>query len=123
MATLLYNDGNLRHSRIFANGTRLGGWVLNTADNSFSGVGNFDRDNRKDMVLTSPWGIGIISFNNIAPVFAAPNGTRFGGWLLNTRDNQIQLICGFLQIFFFSLTLAERSNIIEIQTPIQWNRK
>ena len=95
MATLLYNDGNLRHSRIFANGTRLGGWVLNTADNSFSGVGNFDRDNRKDMVLTSPWGIGIISFNNIAPVFAAPNGTRFGGWLLNTRDNQIQLIADF----------------------------
>jgi hypothetical protein len=95
MATLLYNDGNFRHSRIFANGSRLGGWVLNTADNSFAGVGNFDRDNRKDMVLTSPWGIGIISLNNIAPVFAAPNGTRFGGWLLNTRDNQIQLIADF----------------------------
>ncbi len=71
------------------NGTRFGGWLLNTADNRFGPVGDFDGDGRDEIVVSSPWGIGILKFagGTLAAPMMAPNGTRFGGWLLNTGDN------------------------------------
>ena len=76
------------------NGTRFGGWLLNTADNLFGPVGNFDGDRRKEILVRSPWGIGLLklmdnppSIHTFQPLMMAPNGTRFGGWLLNTADN------------------------------------
>jgi hypothetical protein len=74
-----------------ANGTRFGAWLLNTADNRFSPVGDLDGDRRDELVVTSPWGIGVLKLSGAtmtAPMMA-PNGTRFGGWLLNTADNHI----------------------------------
>jgi len=74
-----------------ANGTRFGGWLLNTADNRFSPVGDLDGDRRDELIVTSPWGIGMLKLNGAtmsAPMMA-PNGTRFGGWLLNTSDNHV----------------------------------
>jgi FG-GAP-like repeat len=74
------------------NGTRFGGWLLNTADNHFGPVGDFDGDGRSEIVVTSPWGIGILELtasNTLQAQMMAPNGTRFGGWLLNTADNHI----------------------------------
>ncbi len=72
------------------NGTRFGGWLLNTADNRFGPVGDFDGDGRQEILVTSPWGIGILkargsTFRNL---LIKPNGTRFSGWLLNTADNR-----------------------------------
>jgi hypothetical protein len=71
------------------NGTRFGGWLLNTGDNSFGPVGDFDGDGRAEILVTSPWGIGVmkLSGNTLTVSMMAPNGTRFGGWLLNTADN------------------------------------
>jgi hypothetical protein len=76
------------------NGTRFGGWLLNTADNLFGPVGNFDGDRRKEILVRSPWGIGLLKLTDnpgstyiFQPLMMAPNGTRFGGWLLNTTDN------------------------------------
>ncbi len=71
------------------NGTRFGGWLLNTADNHFGPVGDFDGDGRDEMLVHSPWGIGMfkLSGSTFATPMMAPNGTRFGGWLLNTGDN------------------------------------
>jgi hypothetical protein len=71
------------------NGTRFGGWLLNTADNRFSPVGDVDGDGADEILVTSPWGIGILklSGNTLTEVMMAQNGTRFGGWLLNTVDN------------------------------------
>ena len=73
------------------NGTRFGGWLLNTADNRFGPVGDFDGDGRDEIVVTSPWGIGImkLSGSTLQIAMMAPNGTRFGGWLLNTADNHL----------------------------------
>lgn len=73
------------------NGTRFGGWLLNTADNRFSPVGDVDGDGKDEIVITSPWGIGILklSDNTLTAPMMAPNGTRFGGWLLNTVDNHV----------------------------------
>ena len=71
------------------NGTRFGGWLLNTADNSFGPVGDFDGDGHAEILVTSPWGIGMLKLvgGTLTAVMLAPNGTRFGGWLLNTADN------------------------------------
>ncbi|HYW50696.1 MAG TPA: FG-GAP-like repeat-containing protein, partial [Gemmatimonadaceae bacterium] len=76
-----------------ANGTRFGGWLLNTADNRFDHVGDFDGDGRAEILVTSPWGLGILEFNGVtmALQMMAPNGTRFGGWLLNTADNKFEI--------------------------------
>lgn len=92
ITTLEYNGASLVPSRIHANGTRFGGWLLNTGDNIYCGSGKFDSDSTKDMVLLSPWGLGIISLQNSTHIYMNPNGTRFGGWLLNSRDNTIRLI-------------------------------
>lgn len=77
------------------NGTRFGGWLLNTADNQFGLVGDVDGDGRDEILVSSPWGIGILklSGNTFNPVMMAPNGTRFGGWLLNTADNAFLALC------------------------------
>jgi hypothetical protein len=71
------------------NGTRFGEWLLNTADNHFTAVADFDGDRRAEISVTSPWGIGILklSGSTLTAPMMAPNGTRFGGWLLNTEDN------------------------------------
>ena len=78
------------------NGTRFGGWLLNTADNRFDLMGDFDGDGKAEILVTSPWGIGVLklSGNTLTPVMMAPNGTRFGGWLLNTGDNRFGPVGG-----------------------------
>ncbi len=84
--------GNTMSAPMMApNGTRFGGWLLNTADNRFSPVGDVDGDGRQEILISSPWGIGLLklSGNTLTVVMMAPNGTRFGGWLLNTADNHI----------------------------------
>ncbi|MGX1159811.1 VCBS repeat protein [Arthrobacter sp. SLBN-100] len=95
---ILKQQGNTFSNPVIAsNGTRFGGWLLNTADNHIAAVGDFDGDGRAEVLVTSPWGIGILkqqgnTFEN--PVLA-PNGTRFGGWLLNTADNHIAAVGDF----------------------------
>jgi hypothetical protein len=79
------------------NGTRFGEWLLNTADNHFTAVADFDGDRRAEISVTSPWGIGILklSGSTLTAPMMAPNGTRFGEWLLNTEDNRFDLIADF----------------------------
>ena len=53
-------------------------------------IGARTGDNRADILVSSPWGIGVLSPTASSfdvPVIAR-NGTRFGGWLLNTLDNR-----------------------------------
>jgi hypothetical protein len=92
IATLEYDGVSFVPSRIHENGIRFGEWLLGTAGNTYWGCGQFDSDRKKDMVLTSPWGLGIISLQNSSHVYMAPNGTRFGGWLFDSAGNTIRLI-------------------------------
>jgi hypothetical protein len=73
------------------NGTRFGQWLLNTGDNTFGPVADFDGDGRAEVLVTSPWCLGVLklSGSTMAAPMMAPNGTRLGGWLLNTADNRI----------------------------------
>lgn len=79
------------------NGTRFGGWLLNTADNRFGPVGDTDGDRKDELLVSSPWGMGLLEFNGttLQPVMMAPNGTRFGGWLLNTADNHFNTMADY----------------------------
>jgi hypothetical protein len=88
---LQQSGGTMSAPMMAPNGTRFGGWLLNTADNSFGPVGDFDGNGSADLVITSPWGLGILTQTGatMAPLMMAPNGTRFGGWLLNTGDNVV----------------------------------
>lgn len=72
-----------------ANGTRFGEWLLNTGDNRLATCADYDADLRTEILVTSPWGVGILeqAGATMAAPTMAPNGTRFGGWLLNTIDN------------------------------------
>ena len=72
------------------NGTRFGGWLLNTADNQIGIAGSYTSGRQAGILVTSPWGIGILRLAgaNLTAPMMQPNGTRFGGWLLNTADNE-----------------------------------
>ncbi|MBV8278571.1 MAG: VCBS repeat-containing protein [Verrucomicrobia bacterium] len=72
------------------NGTRFGGWLLNTSDNLFGEAASYDGQSDVGLLVTSPWGIGTlkVSGNTFSAPLMQPNGTRFSGWLLNTADNQ-----------------------------------
>jgi len=87
---LKLSGGTLTPTMLAPNGALLGGWRLNTFDNSFGPVGDFDGDGQVEILVTSPWGIGILKLSGgtIAAPMLAPNGTLFGYWLLNTADNQ-----------------------------------
>jgi Papain family cysteine protease/FG-GAP-like repeat len=87
---LKLSGGALNAPMLQPNGTRFGGWLLNTADNNFGEAGDYDGDGHAEVLVTSPWGIGILKLAGatMAAPMMQPNGTRFGGWLLNTADNQ-----------------------------------
>ncbi|SDE50044.1 FG-GAP-like repeat-containing protein [Rhodococcus tukisamuensis] len=95
---LLEMDANTMRAPVMApNGTRFGGWNLQTVDNRFGPVGDFDGDGRAEIVFSSPWGIGILEqrASTMTPLMMAPNGTRFGGWNLQTSDNRFEKVGDF----------------------------
>ncbi len=55
-------------------------------------MANFDGDGKTELLVTSPWGIGVLKLagNTFNALMIAPNGTRFGGWL-NTGDNRFEI--------------------------------
>lgn len=85
------SGNSFRCKMLKPNGTRFGGWLLNTDDNRFGPVGKFSGETRNKFLVTSPWGIGMMRFTgtNLTNQIIKPNGTRFGGWLLNTEDNRL----------------------------------
>ena len=59
--------------------------------------GDFDGDGKAEIPVSSPWGVGLLKLSGatLTSPIMAPNGTRFGGWLLNTADNRFDLIGDF----------------------------
>ena len=84
-------------SGMVANGSRLGEWLLNTADNQFGPISDFDGDGHSEILVTSPWGLAIFKWTGttFSTLLMAPNGTRFGGWLLDTTNNRFEVAGNF----------------------------
>lgn len=95
ICTLELNGTTFSPSRIHPNGTRLGGWLLDTSNNVYCGSGRFDSDSNHDMVLTSPWGIGIISLQRGTDIFMVPTNTMLGAWQFHTESDKIRHIADF----------------------------
>ncbi|MGH3948663.1 MAG: S8 family serine peptidase, partial [Pseudonocardiaceae bacterium] len=89
IGVLKLSGGRVTPTMMAPNGTRFGGWLLNTHDNQLCPLADFDGDRRAEVLVTSPWGLGVLkpSGSTMTAPMMAPNGTRFGGWLLNTADN------------------------------------
>ena len=94
------------------NGTRFGGWLLNTADNSFGPAADYDGDGTAELLVHSPWGLGILKVagTTMTAPMMQPNGTRFGGWLLNTADNR----------FIASGQLAGKAGAADVLVTSPW---
>jgi hypothetical protein len=90
------------------NGARLGGWLLDTANNQFGPIGDFDVDGRDEILVTSPWGLGVLRFEAgaLTAVSMVSNGTVLGGagsQLDTTRDKfgpVLRLDGGNIHIFY-----------------------
>jgi hypothetical protein len=86
-------QGALRRTAFWANGDRVGGWLLNTTDNRFGPVGDLDGDGRAEVVVRSPWGLGIIGLQG--NTFRCPTlhayGSRLGDWILERNDRVVAL--------------------------------
>jgi len=95
---IVHHDGTLWKTLLVEpKGTWFDGWRYNPDDNIIHGVGDFDGNGRDDTLISSPWGIGILTLqgSTLTAVVAEPKGTRFGGWLYNPDDNIIQAIADF----------------------------
>lgn len=90
IGTLKFRANSITHLAMAPNGRRLNGWLLNTVDNRFPQKGNFIGNRKSELLVTSPWGIGVLQQfrSTYRAIMLARNGTRFGGWLLNTADNE-----------------------------------
>ncbi|MFC4785588.1 FG-GAP-like repeat-containing protein [Nocardioides sp. MAHUQ-72] len=107
MGVLEVTNGSWQNPWLAPNGSRFDGWLLNTADNWVDVVADVDGDGRDEIVVTSPWGIGILQYGGGAMrgLMLAPNGTRFGGgWLLNTADNDVGFSPQLLRLHVKTLT-------------------
>ncbi|MGB1013923.1 MAG: FG-GAP repeat domain-containing protein, partial [Nannocystaceae bacterium] len=64
----------------------FGQWRYNPAKDRVRAIGDFNGDGKDDLVVTSPWGIGILkrSGSSLTSLAAKPNNTMFGSWRLNS---------------------------------------
>jgi hypothetical protein len=91
IAILKLSGTTLATDAIEANGTRLGEWKLESTANRFGSLGSFKAATQANLLVTSPWGIGILKLGGgtLESVLLQPNGTRLGQWLLDTNDDVI----------------------------------
>jgi len=95
---ILEIDENTRSSKIMVkNGVRAGGWVVDTRNNRFPGIGDLTGNGRDDIIVTSDWGLGILSASGstLASPVMIRNGQRAGGWVIDMPRNRIQAVADF----------------------------
>ena len=97
------------------NGTCFSGWLLNTADNQFEYARDFDGDGRSEILVTGPWGVGILKQSGATLIaqMMQPNGTRFGAWLLNMANDRLGTAADYdldekAEILFFCLIKSNK---------------
>jgi hypothetical protein len=89
-------DGNLTTMAPLPDGTKAGDWTFQTS-NTIAGTADFNGDGFTDVLVTSSWGIGILTTKGgdaWTSLLAKPLDTKFGKWLYNS-DNSIEGIADF----------------------------
>jgi hypothetical protein len=97
-----------------SNGTRLGGWLLDTRANSIFGIGYVNDSFFRDAIMIrSAWGIGMLTLDGstLTTSMLAPNGTRFGGWLYNSAADQILGVGAFAGGFTHEILTSSKWGI------------
>jgi hypothetical protein len=73
------------------NGTRFGGWLFASSTDRIRGAGDFDGDGREEFLVTSPWGMGLLSL--LADSLWCPDlrsyGNTIGNWFLVAGDTVV----------------------------------
>jgi hypothetical protein len=91
LGVLKYANGSLTSIAMVENGTDIGGWKLETEENTFGPAADFDGDGSDEIFVTSAWGIGILeeiaTSGTLITVVMVQNGTNLGGWKLETSEN------------------------------------
>jgi hypothetical protein len=91
LAQLRVAVGRLEQIAQASNGSSLGGWHLNAAD-QITAVGHFFLERREQFVIRSAWGMAVIARSQngaLSPLFIRAHGERLGRWLLGTRDRVV----------------------------------
>ena len=92
IASLQYGGATLSTHRIHANGTRFGDWALDTTLNRYRGGGKFHGNPAAGLILTSPWGLGIVSLERGTLLCMAPDRARLGGWRLDIAGDAVRCV-------------------------------
>ncbi|MCI0400073.1 MAG: hypothetical protein L0Z68_02050 [Gammaproteobacteria bacterium] len=93
LGILTVNGDTFTSILVAPDGSWFGGWRYSSIDNQILGITDFNKDNRDDILIKSPWGIGILTLSadntSLTSLMAAPNGSLFGGWRLSSMKNKI----------------------------------
>src|SRR5262249_3343043 len=75
---LTFNGSSLTSLMTAPSETWFGGWRFQADVNRVAGTADLNRDGRQDIVVTSGWGMGILTFDgsSLTPLVVAPNGTQ-----------------------------------------------
>lgn len=93
LAALGVSDSKMRDKAVHADRSWAEGWNYDAAQNRLAAKGDFDGDGAQDILVTSDWGIGILSADGTGGFEAKlvkPNDTWFGGWRYSSKANTIE---------------------------------
>jgi hypothetical protein len=105
------------------NGTRLGEWLLDTSNNQFGPVADFDKDGRDEILVRSPWGIGVLKYHHgaLTAVGVVANGTEWALGPLNALADTflpIRTVSVNYGLFYRS---SDGIAVINLMTDGSWN--
>lgn len=83
----------IRHDSLYLTKT----WIFDFKKDKFR-VGDFDGDGLDDLLVTSDWGLGVISpdfYNRLETKVFAKNRTWFGSWCFDSKNDEILEIADF----------------------------
>ena len=90
LGIVVEDDSELVDEAILPAEAWAGGWHYGSS-NKVEKSGDFDGNGRDDILITSPWGIGILTLqgSTFTAMVSKPSGTWFGGWNFNGASNFI----------------------------------